>query len=536
MGVNGLLRFLKKCSRHVNISDFKGYTVAVDAYCWIHRASFSCAMDLALGNPTDQYIKYCLKLLNVILAAGVRPILVFDGADLPAKSETNAKRHSSKRTYREKAAQFLLEGNRKAAQECFEKCIEVTPEMARAVIKAVRDQGVDCIVSPYESDAQLAYLVQAGYADLVVTEDSDLLMFGCKQIIFKLDLTGSGVLVTWSAGIGEQCCGIPSKDFSHASLRCMGVLSGCDYFPGIPRIGLATAAKVSLLHISSSGGAVGGRIKCSSKLHEETIRAALRAERTFRLQVVFDPKSRRRLRLTEPTIDDIKEERIALLDADLPDDQLFSYAGDDSIDASLSCAIALANVDFYTGEQVDTFDPEHFKVRHLFTAPKLPQGAFEESSNVNRIQACSPIKSILKKVHRPDGERLNKSIWNKDYKLEPVWLHYTSGAGSQPRPFCISLEDSKTDQLENGFCQNHETGMVKPVDPLPAAAPSKAQLRLVAGEVVHRNHRVFAPSVLTGEPAVLRRDLTRNGKCEESSAEEDVRIKGYIAFKVVRLL
>uniref|UniRef100_A0A5K3F1L5 Exonuclease 1 n=1 Tax=Mesocestoides corti TaxID=53468 RepID=A0A5K3F1L5_MESCO len=201
----------------------------------------------------------------------------------------------------------------------------------------------------------------------------------------------------------------------------------------------------------------------------------------------------------------------------------------DSIDASLSCAIALANVDFYTGEQVDTFDPEHFKVRHLFTAPKLPQGAFEESSNVNRIQACSPIKSILKKVHRPDGERLNKSIWNKDYKLEPVWLHYTSGAGSQPRPFCISLEDSKTDQLENGFCQNHETGMVKPVDPLPAAAPSKAQLRLVAGEVVHRNHRVFAPSVLTGEPAVLRRDLTRNGKCEESSAEEDVRIKDVLA-------
>ncbi len=114
------------------------------------------------------------------------------------------------------------------------------------LFQAARDLGVDCVVSPYESDAQLAYLVQAGYADIVITEDSDLLMFGCKQVIFKLDMAGAGVLITWSAGIGENCCNIPSQDFTPASLRYMGVLSGCDYFSGIPRIGLATAAKVSV--------------------------------------------------------------------------------------------------------------------------------------------------------------------------------------------------------------------------------------------------------------------------------------------------
>lgn len=65
-----------------------------------------------------------------------------------------------------------------------------------------------------------------------------------------------------------------------------------------------------------------------NRLHEDTIRAAMRAERTFRLQVVFDPRTRKRLRLSEPTIDDIKEERLALLDADLPDSGLFSYAGE----------------------------------------------------------------------------------------------------------------------------------------------------------------------------------------------------------------
>jgi exonuclease-1 len=38
------------------------------------------------------------------------------------------------------------------------------------------------IVSPYESDAQLAFLVKQGYADVAITEDSDLLVYGCKEV------------------------------------------------------------------------------------------------------------------------------------------------------------------------------------------------------------------------------------------------------------------------------------------------------------------------------------------------------------------
>ena len=37
------------------------------------------------------------------------------------------------------------------------------------------------IVSLYESDAQIAFLVKQGYADFAVTEDSDFLLYGCKE-------------------------------------------------------------------------------------------------------------------------------------------------------------------------------------------------------------------------------------------------------------------------------------------------------------------------------------------------------------------
>jgi len=42
--------------------------------------------------------------------------------------------------------------------------------------------GIDVIVAPYEADAQLAYLNRAKIADYVITEDSDLVLFGCHHV------------------------------------------------------------------------------------------------------------------------------------------------------------------------------------------------------------------------------------------------------------------------------------------------------------------------------------------------------------------
>lgn len=37
-------------------------------------------------------------------------------------------------------------------------------------------------MAPYEADSQLAYLSKEGIVDLVITEDSDLLVFGCEKV------------------------------------------------------------------------------------------------------------------------------------------------------------------------------------------------------------------------------------------------------------------------------------------------------------------------------------------------------------------
>lgn len=49
--------------------------------------------------------------------------------------------------------------------------------------------NVDIIMAPYESDAQLAFLTKEHFADAVITEDSDLIAFGCEKVTNKLPIS-----------------------------------------------------------------------------------------------------------------------------------------------------------------------------------------------------------------------------------------------------------------------------------------------------------------------------------------------------------
>jgi len=51
---------------------------------------------------------------------------------------------------------------------------------------------IECIISPYEADAELVYLNKIGYVDLIISVDSDLLAFGAKRVFYKMENNGDG--------------------------------------------------------------------------------------------------------------------------------------------------------------------------------------------------------------------------------------------------------------------------------------------------------------------------------------------------------
>ena len=106
----GLLPFLKKCQRPTHVSEFKGSTVGIDVYCWLHKGAFGCAEKLVKGIKTDGYITYVMKYVDLLLFNGIKPVLVFDGRFLPSKAETEKKRRENRTKYRKMAKDHLLAG------------------------------------------------------------------------------------------------------------------------------------------------------------------------------------------------------------------------------------------------------------------------------------------------------------------------------------------------------------------------------------------------------------------------------------------
>lgn len=101
------------------------------------------------------------------------------------------------------------------------------------------------IVAPYEADAQLAYLERIGIADAILTEDSDLLVFGCRKVLFKLDTNAATVVSISREDFGSVSgSDISLVGWSDVQFRAMAILSGCDYLPSIPGIGLKTACSL----------------------------------------------------------------------------------------------------------------------------------------------------------------------------------------------------------------------------------------------------------------------------------------------------
>jgi len=352
MGVTGLLPFLQKASRPAKMREFAGTTIAVDIYVWLHKGAFSCAEALAQGRPTDAYVKYVMRWCDMLLHHKIKPILVFDGRNLPSKALTEKKRRAKRKENREKAMHLLREGRRDEAFKYFQTSIDITPEMARNVIAAARERNIDCIVAPYEADAQLAYLNMCGLIDYIITEDSDLCLFGCQKVLFKLKETGDCILYDRSE-LGKVF-GNAAVTFNFDKFRYMCIMSGCDYLESLPGIGLAKAMKFWQKASNPDLNTVLKKIPTYLNMNnlivsQEYIKGFIQANRTLLHQIVYDPVQRSETYLT-PLTQDLKDDLEHSTD-------ILNYCGSFS-HPDIALQLALGNLDLHTLAPITHFNPD----------------------------------------------------------------------------------------------------------------------------------------------------------------------------------
>ncbi|EKD15015.1 uncharacterized protein L3040_003787 [Drepanopeziza brunnea f. sp. 'multigermtubi'] len=298
MGINGLLPLLKSIHKSCNLKKFEGKTLGVDAYGWLHRGTVSCAMELAMGKPTRKFVDFAMHRVRMLQHFGVIPYMIFDGDYLPSKAATEADRSKRREESKRAGMELLNAGKTSQAYLEFQKAVDVTPEMARQLIDELRKTGVQYIVAPYEADAQMVYLERNGVIDGILSEDSDLLVFGAKCLLTKLDQYGNCIEI--NKADFSACREITLTGWSEKEFRTMAILSGCDYLASINNMGLKTAYRMVRKHKTIEK--IIRMLTFDGKFHvpQGYLEAFRQAEFTFLHQRVFCTKELRLVLHTQP--------------------------------------------------------------------------------------------------------------------------------------------------------------------------------------------------------------------------------------------
>ncbi|KAL1492318.1 hypothetical protein ABEB36_010579 [Hypothenemus hampei] len=409
MGITGLLPYLAEATKPCHISEFRGGTVAVDSYCLLHKGANGCADKLARGEDSSIYIDYCMKYVKMFLSYDIHPIMVFDGRNLPAKAETEAKRRESRKKAKQRAVELLKLGKTEEAQTYLKQCVDITPTMAHNLIKECRKLKVDCIVAPYESDAQLAFFNLKGVAECVVTEDSDLILFGCKKVMYKLDLSGSGRLVE-----SDKICSamkMRPDQFTFEKFRYMCILSGCDYVNSLNGIGLKKAEKFLKLTAETDPEIFLKRIPRYLNMKnlvvtDEYKNNVLIANATFLHQIIFDPYKKELAHLTDPEISGTNPEYLI-------------NAGD-KFDDEKALEVALGNINPYNFQPYDSND--------IWVPSELPQysiwsGVYKKRTSRKQEKKLQKIK--LQEFIQTNSKIEELRIDQEDFEINKELVRYT---------------------------------------------------------------------------------------------------------------
>ncbi|CAH0476721.1 unnamed protein product [Peronospora belbahrii] len=296
MGISGLLPALRSITETKSIEEYKGHTLAIDGYCWLHRAIYSCSQEICLGQETDKYVTYFMDRITSLQRNGVIPYVVFDGGPVPMKKDTEEERRKSRQKNRELGIQHFHNKRFSEARKCFVRAADVSPYIAHRVIQQLKKQNVSYVVAPYEADAQLAYLVKSGLAHGVITEDSDCLLFGCQVVLFKMDRDNAAQEIQM-ANLKKNK-GMSFHTFTDRMFLEMCIFSGCDYLPSIPGFGLKKAYTAMKLHGSFTkivrALRLEGKVRVPATYEDNFRKAVL----TFQHQRVYCPIKKEMVPLT----------------------------------------------------------------------------------------------------------------------------------------------------------------------------------------------------------------------------------------------
>lgn len=317
--------------------------------------------------------------------------MIFDGAPMPCKKVTEDERQQNRIESLLKAEELDRMGKAREAERLYSRAVDVTPYLAKEIIEELQNYQIECIVAPYEADAQLAYLSKIGYISGVISEDSDLIVFESCKILYKLEPSGN---------VKEFCPrdlqlhpNYNLKNWSHDRFLQMCILSGCDYLKSVKSIGIKTAYKY--VSQNNSLNQIIAKLKREiGNVPEDYEEQFTKALYSFKYHQVFCPVKGQMINLNP------LPEKLDLDD--------LSFLGE-TYSQDIIIGIARGRLHPFTKESFS--DPAKRKVEDFFNVTTKKQ--------IKSVQVSEEVKSLVQKI-RVD-KKLNKSKYFENEEDEEIF-------------------------------------------------------------------------------------------------------------------
>ena len=226
MGVHQLWQLLAPVSDKIPLTSLKGKTIAVDLSSWIVES----IQAFKRPNIPKPHLRNLFFRCVYLTRLGVKLVFVCDGDAPSLKKSALHKRYG-------RAAAKLTRGRNKK---------EESTGVRRSLLRVHTNEctellsylGIPFIQAVGEAEALCALMNRESYVDAILTEDSDAFLYGATVVMKGLNI-GDPFLNMYSMEKINEVLKIGRND-----MIAMGVLLGCDFYPGVPNIGKASCAKL----------------------------------------------------------------------------------------------------------------------------------------------------------------------------------------------------------------------------------------------------------------------------------------------------
>ncbi len=234
--------------RATNLAALAGKIVAIDAYNTLYQ--FLSIIRQPDGTPLQDsqgrvtsHLSGLIYRTSRLLEQHMKPIFVFDGQPSELKAEVIEARSERRREARQKWEVAKLVAPEEALKYA-KASTRLSDEIIADTHILLGYLGIPCVQAPTEGEAQAAYMVRNGDAELVSSQDFDCLLFGAPHMIRNLTAPRRDAkLELISLHELEAEHGI-----TRAQLVDLAILIGTDFNPGVKGIGAKRALKLITEH------------------------------------------------------------------------------------------------------------------------------------------------------------------------------------------------------------------------------------------------------------------------------------------------